>query len=276
MSTRLTPEEFSREARRLLPHLTPTRVIAAAEGGGYALFDARNFRRRSALDLSAGVLDAFVRAELVERRPKAAGDRKPTHYVLSEIGAAFLVRSVSGEAPFAAQHRALASGASNIVPFARTHRQGQPLAWLRTRKGADGAPFLTAAEVAAGERLREAYTGALLSPRPSAYWPGERVDASRRLDYSPTELCDVAQAARARFWSAVDAVGPGLAPVLVAIVCHLKSLETVEAGLKLPARSAKSLLKAALHSLAYHYGLISRGDMRAALRATCTSELPQE
>jgi hypothetical protein len=276
MSTRLTPEEISREARRLLPHLTPTRVIAAAEGGGYALFDAKNFRRRSALNLSAGLLDAFVRAEFVERRPKAAGDPRPTHYVLSEIGAAFLVRAASAEAPFAAQHRALASTASNIVPFARASRQEHPLAWLRTRRGADGAPFLTDAEVAAGERLREAYTAALISARPSAYWPGERVDTSHRLDYSPTQLCDVAQAARARFWSAVDAVGPGLAPVLVAIVCHLKSLEAVEAELKLPARSAKSLLKAALRSLAYHYGLISQGDMRAALRATCTAELPQE
>jgi hypothetical protein len=257
-------------------HLTPARVIAAAEGGGYALFDAKSFRRRSQLSLTAGVLDALLRAEFLERRPKAAGDPKPTHYVLSEIGAAFLVRSASCEAPFAAQHRAVESGATNIVPFARAHRRERPLAWLRTRRGADGAPFLTEAEFAAGERLREAYTGALISPRPSAYWPGERVDMSRRLDYSPTELCDVAQAARGRFWSAVDAVGPGLAPVLVAIVCHLKSLETIEAQLKLPARSGKSLLKAALRSLAYHYGLISRGDMRAALRATCSSELPEE
>ncbi len=268
--------EIAQEARRLLPHLTPARVISAVEGGGYGLFDARSFRRRGALAIPAKLVEAFLRADLIERRPKTPSDPRPTHYVLSSAGAAFLLRAAAPEDPFGAQHRAPGSAPTNVVPFARRHRRQEPLAWLKTRKGADGATLLSPQEVAAGERLNADYNGALLSPRPSAYWPGERVDTSQRVDYSPTEFCDSAHGARRRFWAAVDCLGPGLAPMMVAILCHLKTLEEAEAKFKLPARSAKSLLKAGLRSLAAHYGLISPREGRAALRASSASELPQE
>ncbi|MFO1186976.1 MAG: DUF6456 domain-containing protein [Alphaproteobacteria bacterium] len=195
--------------------------------------------------------------------------------MLSSVGAAFLARSSAHDEPFAAQHRAGAPGATNVVPFARRHRRQEPLGWLKTRKAADGAALLSPQEIAAGERLNADYNGALLSPRPSAYWPGERVDASQRLDYSPNQFCDFAHGARRRFWAAVDCLGPGLAPLMVAVLCHLKTLEEAEAKFKLPARSAKSLVRAGLRSLAMHYGLISARESRAAVRATF-SELPEE
>lgn len=273
MSLTATPE-IAQEARRLLAHLTPSRVISAVEGGGYGIFDARSFRRRGAIAIPHKLLEAFLRADLIERRAPTAADPRPTHYVLSKAGAAFLARFAAPEDPFAAQHRAPFSGAGNVVPFARRRREA-PLAWLKTRRGADGATLLSREEIAAGERLHADYNGALLSPRPGAYWPGERVDTSRRADYSPTELCDRAHGARRRFWGAVDCLGPGLAPLMVAILCHLKTLEEAEAKFKLPARSAKSLLKAGLRSLAVHYGLVSPRESRAALRASF-SELPDE
>lgn len=274
MNLTATPE-IAQEARRLLTQLTPSRVIAAVEGGGYGLFDARSFRRRGTVAIPAKLLEAFLRADLIECRTSSPKDPRPTHYVLSRVGAAFLARFAAAEDPFAAQHRAPA--ASNVVPFARRHRREEPLDWLKTRKGADGSALLAPQEVAAGERLHADYNGALLSPRPAAYWPGERVDTSQRVDYSPTEFCDRAHAARRRFWAAVDSLGPGLAPLMVAILCHLKTLEEAEAKFKLPARSAKSLLKAGLRSLAMHYGLVSAREGRAAVRASsASSELPEE
>jgi hypothetical protein len=317
MRVKLTPHEIAQEARRVLPHLAQAgRVLAGAEGGGYGLFDARNFRRRTDLHVSAREIDGLLSAELILCREKCEDDPRPTHYVMSEVGRAYLMRFLNPNAPFSAQHRFLAPGGGAAGPIAGrsapgggaaspisgrsapgggaaspisgrsapgapsfsshlfVNRRETPLGWLATRKTAAGDAFLSEAEVAAGERLREDFTRALLTPRTTVNWPQERVDTSRRLDYSPTELSEAAEAAKARFWRAVDVVGPELSPVLVAVACHLKSLETVEADLKLPARSAKSLLKAGLRTLTRHYGLVPRCRARTQLKKECLEPLP--
>jgi len=273
MPSRLTPEEIAREARRVLPHLARgERVLLAADGGGYGLFDSKSFRPRTELRVSGRFVDAFARAELIGRQLKTEEDPRPTHYVLTSVGRAFLARSLSSGEPFADQHRILAKGEAAFAPHLAA--LASPLAWLKTRKGPDGESFLNAAEVAAGERLHADFTRALTSASPRSAWPQERVDMSRRADYCPTELSQAAETARSRFWHAVEAVGPELAPVLVAAACHLKPLEAVEAALGLPVRSAKSLLRAGLRALARHYGLAPPGKTRAQVRAAAAGPLP--
>lgn len=128
-----------------------------------------------------------------------------------------------------------------------------PLAWLRRRRGRDGAALIGDAAFAAGERLRAEFTRGQLSPRMTSHWgapTGAAPRGSARLD--PAEM---ALAARQRVRIALDRVGPELAGVLLDVCCFLKGLEEVERERRWPARSAKIVLGIALQRLAAHYGL---------------------
>jgi hypothetical protein len=129
-----------------------------------------------------------------------------------------------------------------------------PLGQLARRKDRNGRPFLDAAEVRAGERLRRDYDRAQLMPRLGANW--QAAVASGRRDGGRggmLELTDAAIAARQRVEHAIAGVGPELAGVLVDVCCFLKGLETVEAERGWPVRSAKIMLKSALGALGRHY-----------------------
>ncbi|MBL8568776.1 MAG: DNA replication protein [Phreatobacter sp.] len=127
-----------------------------------------------------------------------------------------------------------------------------PLRWLASRRDAAGRPFLSAAEVDAGERFRRDFTQAGLSPRLGAQWaaPVARGGAEASLDYS-----DIVVAARRRLARASDAVGPDFASLLLDICGFLKGLEQAERERQWPARTAKIVLKLALGALARAYGL---------------------
>ncbi len=270
--SRITSEELADEARRVLPHLTRgERVLAAADGGGYGLFDMKTFRQRTDMRISGAVLDA-LRAQRAHRAPAqdrrgSAPDALCPHRRRPRLSRA---RALSAGEPFADQHRIRVRG-EGAVP-----RVGgaTPLEWLKMRKGAGGEALIAEAEAAAGERLHRDFSRALTSASPRAAWPQERIDASRRIDFSPTESMQSAEVARGKFWRAVEAVGPELAPVVVAVACHLKPLEAVEAALGLPARSAKSLLKAGLMALARHYGLGPVRQTRTQVLAAASGPLP--
>lgn len=128
-----------------------------------------------------------------------------------------------------------------------------PLAQLARRRGRDGQPFLAAAEVRAGERLRADYTRGQIMPRLGANWIATVASGRRDGTGGIGELTDAALAARMRVEKAIDAVGPELSGVLVDVCCFLKGLERVEAERGWPARSAKVVLKTALGALSRHY-----------------------
>ena len=130
-----------------------------------------------------------------------------------------------------------------------------PLRWLASRRDVAGRPFLSAAEVDAGERFRRDFTQAGLSPRLGAQLaaPVARGGAGVPADYS-----DIVVAARRRLARATDAVGPDFASLLLDICGFLKGLDEVERERGWPARSAKVVLRLALAALAEHYGLAAR------------------
>ncbi|KXF79460.1 hypothetical protein ATN84_00365 [Paramesorhizobium deserti] len=128
-----------------------------------------------------------------------------------------------------------------------------PLCQLYRRKGADGKPFLTAEEFAAGERLRSDFTRGNLMSGIGVNWETSVAGRNRAAGNGAAELTDAALAARFRVEKAIEAVGPELSGVLIDICCFLKGLETVERERRWPARSAKLLLKAALGALDRHY-----------------------
>lgn len=139
-----------------------------------------------------------------------------------------------------------------------------PLAWLRRRKGADGRPMIDDLAFAAGERLREDFTKAQLSQRVTADWGMPVTDGPR--GPSRGEIPLIALAARRRVEKAMEALGPGLGDIAMAVCCHLQGLEMAEGGLGWPQRSGKIVLQIALERLARHYGMVS-GEARPGITA---------
>ena len=260
--------EWQREARRVLPLLVrPRTVLAPEEHGTWGLYSPKSRWRRATARISEGVGHRLVKEELLRpapTEPEVTQFLGNTVYGLSELGVSFVRRGV-GEQAFADQHRVFER---RIVEDQGTRRIKRvnitetPTGWLRKRKNARGEPFINEAEYEAGERLRRDFALAGLEPRVTPGWQMERVDVSPRTDYSDMRGGAAAEGAKRRFWAAVDAMGPELAPPTVAVVCFGQGLEEMERGAELPLRAGKTLLKFALAALARHYGLLPRPSAR--------------
>lgn len=125
-----------------------------------------------------------------------------------------------------------------------------PLAWLARRRDADGRPFLTPAQLAAGERLRAEAETALKGPSVTMRWdalPHAGGGSAARVEPS-----DRALSAARRVETALAACG--LRRGMVEHICiHGSSLLLAERGLGLRRREGKRLLIAGLDLLARHY-----------------------
>jgi len=136
-----------------------------------------------------------------------------------------------------------------------------PLAALARRRDKDGTPFLGADLVRAGERLREDFELAQMAPRMAQNWDHFliHVDEGGAVPEAPGYG---AEAARARLIGALRDLGPGLGDVALRCCCYLQGLETAERKMGWSARSAKIVLRIALHRLKRHYERLgARADM---------------
>lgn len=196
--------------------------------------------------------------------------REPSgRYALTGEGIAHVKRALASAQPFQAQHQDMGTryvsdgegrGQVRVVNLAES-----PLAWLASRKGPDGKPFLSGPQVEAGERLREDYNRAQLMARVTVDWTLPLSGNARSTDRGLT-ISEAALAARQRVQGALAAVGPGLDDILVRVCCHLQGLEEAEKLLRWPPRAAKIVLAIALESLAKHYGLVAAPKTAPALR----------
>jgi hypothetical protein len=126
-----------------------------------------------------------------------------------------------------------------------------PLAWLARRRGPDGEPWLSAADLMAGERLREDFQRAGTLGRLTMAWDaGPRAKGGRGPGSDPLEH---GVSARARIAAALDAVGPQFRGVLEQVCLRGAALGVAERELMLPRREGKRVLKSALQRLAAHY-----------------------
>lgn len=220
-------------------------------------------------------LVGLVSADIIERR---AGDQ----LVMTAAGRAWLRRALSGGDDYRAQHQQrghetrLADNGSRISVCVDLTES--PLAWLARRKRPDGSLWLSTAQLAAGERLREDFTRGGMMTRVTADWSGAVRAGGRRSGQGGADICDAAMAARDRVRTALDGVGSGLCEVLIDVCCFLKGLEGVEKQRGWPARSGKVILTIALQRLAEHYGMseetgvtTGRRAPQAAASAACAS-----
>ena len=136
----------------------------------------------------------------------------------------------------------------------RTANLGEtPIAWLARRRDASGRPWLTPAEVAAGERLRQ--DGERASSGPSVTMRWDALPRSGGGSAARIEPDDRAISASARVEAALLSVSPRVRAFVIHVCLRSSSLQLAERELGLRRRQGKTLLKQGLQALAEHYGM---------------------
>ena len=129
-----------------------------------------------------------------------------------------------------------------------------PIAWLARRKDAEGRPWLTPVEIAAGERLRLDTELARSGPSMTMRW-----DALPRTGGSGSsarvEPGDRALAAGRRAARALASIDPGTRALVEQVCIRQGSLQLAEQEAGFRRREGKTVLKAGLRMLAAHYGI---------------------
>lgn len=235
------------------------------DGEALGIFVARNQFKRPVLRLSAREAGALRANEWLSVRRG-----RPGEYVISALGKAHLARSESSQTPFRDQHQLIrhdvdpASGdqRARVVNDAES-----PLGWLLKRRSKNGKSFINIDQFAAGERFRQDFTLASMTPRVTASWDSSASRGRRSASSNPAEMSDRVIAAKDRFYDAVDMLGPELSEIVVQVCCHLRGLEEAERNLQWPARSGKVVLGIALSRLVSHYRLVAVGPARGKQRS---------
>lgn len=122
-----------------------------------------------------------------------------------------------------------------------------PLGWLFARG------HLSQRQFDAGERLRFDYERGQLSQRVTMAWDAAPVARGLGGAGQPPDPSGSQLDAKARFQSAIDRAGPGLADILLRIVCAGEGMRDAETALGWPARAGKLVLTLALDRVADHY-----------------------
>jgi hypothetical protein len=138
-----------------------------------------------------------------------------------------------------------------------------PLIALARRKDRDGARFLSADLVAAGERLREDFELAQIELNPARQSWDQMVTAPVAKNAAVDAESDASSIARARLVGALAELGPGLGDVVLRCCCYLDGLEATEKKMGWSARSGKIVLRIALQRLKRHYAQL--GDSAALI-----------
>lgn len=254
----MSPREFDRTARMVLARLAANGGFAACERGKggkalWRLYSARNRARRPLMDIPAAAADAMIANGWLA---KGQGG-----WSLSAAGRAWLEKRQGGIRPLHAQQpgRREMTDPDGITRHLRVNLAESPLDWLARRKDKSGRPFLSRAQVQAGERLRADYETGRMGQKVTASWDMALAASDRRRVRSQARdgltTNERALAARQRVHDALEAAGPGLDDILLQVCCLSRGLEAAERALNWPRRSARLILRIALQRLALHYGL---------------------
>lgn len=255
-----TVKSAPRSARlRLLRALSQDSGYATHSSLGAAALDV--FSQRNGVSLrtaSASPDDAkeLVSQGLAQWRRGAASRRDRLE--ITAAGHAFLARLDADPdvEPYLAQHTEIVRrdiAAQGVTKTVAIDNGESALVWLATRRNSSGESLLDPTLLEAGERLRRELTFAQMTPRTTANWDPSL--AARDGYAAPLSFSEAVISARQRVESALRAVGPDFAGLLMDVCGFLKGLELIEAERRWPRRSAKLVLEMALSALARHYGL---------------------
>ena len=267
-SAPIDDDKIGREARRILRRLCESRsfLLVSPEMDKAAVFrEAVPGKRTRIAVVDRDVAHSFALKDWIEGKQRG----KVGFYTITHAGRAALKRLLIEDrnsriedrtyaersGPFQDQHREFGT---RIVREGGSERKVRynlaesPLTVLARKKGPDGTPYLTAALLGAGERLREDFEIAQMGPRVAQNWDNF-LTASTRGQFNRDGQGNGPEAARRRVAAALEAMGPGLADIAFRCCCFLEGLETAEKRLGWSARAGKVVLKIALERLAAHY-----------------------
>lgn len=248
--TLMSEYEFEREVRRILRRFVEAENYGTQIGANeFAIFAARGGRKKPILRIDARVWSALEQRDFLNRFYPS----DPAIWHVSEVGRAYWRRLANAADPFRTQHQA--RGHRTISSEGRPLRvevneAETSLTWLSRRKGPNGRPLVSEAQLDAGERLRRDFTISQMGARVTADWS---FSIGSKVRHDPAEVSDMVLSARERLAQALDAVGPGLSGALVEVCCHQYGLEEMERSFGWPQRSGKVVLQIALDRLADHY-----------------------
>lgn len=214
-------------------------------GGAYPLRLGGDRRGRVVLTLDEAAFRALIERPGLRRRD-GGGWLPRLAPVRSTVAASPPSRPgvIEGERPVMEPDGRLTTRRANLGE--------SPVAWLARRKDASGRPWLSPAEVAAGERLRRDAEMALKGPSVTMAW--DALPRAGRGSPRHQEPGDRALSASDRVRTALDSCSPRLRPMLEQVCIHGSSLQLSEERLSLRRRQGKTLLKQGLQALAEHYG----------------------
>lgn len=216
-------------------------------GGAYPLRLGGDRRGRVVLTLDEAAFRALIERPGLRRRDGGGWLPRPRPAANTSLSPSPPGRPglIEGERAFMEPDGGLSSRRANLGE--------SPVAWLARRKDASGRPWLSPAEVAAGERLRREAEIALSGPSLTMRWdalPKAGGGSSARVEPS-----DRALSASARVEAALNACGPRLRALVERVCIHGTSLQLAEQDLSLRRRQGKTVLKQGLQALAEHYGI---------------------
>lgn len=255
----------AKAALRVLARRGAFALPLSAKDGGVPVVRRHGTCEKYAGDIAQSIWTKFVSLNLVEP------DTGKREWHLTPIGRT-TAKGLSST-KHKTRHSAVRSARAKTQGGCNTPQSNleeSPLQWLANRKGRDGQPFVSSEQFAAGERLRNDFTRANLSPKVTMDWSSVRTSSAGRKSCTGVKavmMSDGVIAARDRVNGALAAVGPELSGVLVDVCCHLKGLEVSEQDAGWPRRSGKVILLLALSSLARHYGLTTPNSGNSASKA---------
>ncbi len=246
------------EAKRILRHLSEnnTFLLSSKQMPKAAVFkEISGQDPRKVATVETGIVHRFALQEWISGKKIGSVGR----YKITSVGRAALRRMLAEDGGFAEQHqefgeRNICMAEDGSIKRVRYNIAESPLNLLGRKRGPDGNAFLSAAQITAGERLREDFELAHMGPRVAQNWDRFLTSASRG-GFSDNTPAEGPSAARARVSKALSALGPGLADIAFRVCCFLDGLEKAEKRLGWSARSGKVVLRIALQRLAQHYGL---------------------
>lgn len=237
----------ARLVTRALARMAASACALAPYRDGYGVYPNADRRRRPVVRLTRDDVQELASSGAIE----AQGDA----FVLSEAGRARTRRDDAlPEEAFVAQHRPIVEravmGADGGVQTTRGHDADTAMRRLAALKDANGAPWLSAAELGAATALRATWLASEIGMVGGSDWAapprsGQARSANGR-EAALAAHCD----ARRRLATALDALALPLRRVVERVCFHEEGLEALERAECWPARSGKLALKLALAQLA--------------------------
>lgn len=253
------------------------RVLKKMSEGGLLINSRGDGYKVKGLSVPFSLINEFKKKDLIFAQKNTLESKAPPQLLISDVGKVFLRRhlgfskkkgyvksgsvkkimgSKAGINEFSSQHKVIEK---QIIiqkggeKEAFINRAENPLGWLAGRRDSEGNTFLSSDHLVAADRLRLDFEMAGLNPRITSSLDELPFSGKRKGEGGYLLPMEHQLMARTRYRQAIDALGPGLADVLVRVCCYLEGLTETEKHFGWPSRSAKLVLKIALDRLISHY-----------------------